>query len=157
MANRTNKPTDARNHQVGQDHDSVMPSSGRVQMPDNEIEPVEGPSINDKVKLEAFMHEPVDVMVSESSDENAEDLVTIYVGGVPQRFIRGKLQTVKRKFVEGLARAKPTRINTQEFTNNQGIRDVKIRRSTGLRYPFSVMHDPNPNGPAWLRKVLGEP
>ena len=155
MAGRRRR-VEAAEQQVGQDHDAIMPSSGQARMPETEIEKVDGPNWEDKAKFEQFMNEPVDVFVSEATDPNASPIVEIYVNGVVQRFLRGQQQTVKRKFVEGLARAKPTHVSTHEFTNTDGARDVRIRRNTGLRFPFSVMSDPNPNGPAWLKKVLAE-
>ena len=74
---------------------------------------------------------------------------------MPQRFIRGQKQTVKRKFVEVLARAR-------DVTYDQ---DIGVDRSTGeavqrmiprigLKYPFDVLEDPSPQGRAWLQALL---
>ncbi len=153
---RRRTPTHSEEQQVGQDHESTLKTEGNAEIPESEIEPVPGPRMEDKAALEQFMNEPVDVMINESTDPNADPMPTVFVNGTPQRFFRGRVQTVKRKYVEALARAKQTHVGTREFTNHEGALDVKITRSTGLRFPFSVMADANPNGPAWLKKVLAE-
>lgn len=104
----------------------------------------------------AFAEEKVDVIVHESTDPAAENIVEVFNNGVRQNFIRGQVQTVKRKFVEVLARAKSTGIQTQEYADNVGDRGVRIIRHSALRYPFSVMSDPSPKGAAWLKGILAE-
>jgi hypothetical protein len=44
----------------------------------------------------AFNEELIDVVVHESTEVNATPLVETYVNGVPQRFVRGQTQRVKR-------------------------------------------------------------
>lgn len=144
-------------HQTGQDQPSMMPATGSVSREDLEtsIETVYGPGFKEKADYEAFMHEEVDVEVHETTDENADPLPCVWVNGRPQRFHRGHTQTVKRKYVEGLARAKQTAISTREVMQD-GERAIRIDRHTGLRYPFSVVSDPNPLGRPWLKKILAE-
>lgn len=139
-------------------HDHVdVPVTGDVGViarPDREIVTADGIDMDYAAAL-AFNEELVDVVVHESTEPNASPLVDTYVNGVPQRFIRGQTQRVKRKFVEVLARAKQTGIKTVvDMSNGEPVN--RIHRHTGLRYPFSVQHDPNPNGAAWLRNILAQ-
>jgi len=117
---------------------------------------VDGPSINEYAKALAFMEEPVTVLVHEAATDNETPLVDVYVNGVAQYFIRGEPVTCKRKYVEGLCRAKPTHISTSVEERNSENPSNKVSRRSSLRYPFSVIEDKNPNGAAWLRKTLAE-
>ena len=101
--------------------------------------------------------EPVTVMVMESTDDNADQIVSVWVNGRVQNFIRGNPQTVRRCYVERLARAKKT-VYSQTLDERQGESAFNAMRARyGLRYPFSVIEDKNPNGAAWLRGILAEP
>lgn len=141
---------------VGQDKPLIIPTSGdigNIQRTDQQIEVVDGPSLGDYAAELAFNEEYVEVTVHETTDKNAAMLVDVYCNGVPQRFIRGQTQRVKRKFVEVLARAKQTRIKTEvEMRGNDPVN--KIVRTTGLRYPFRVDNDRNPKGQDWLKRIL---
>lgn len=101
-----------------------------------------------------FNEEIVEVLVHESTDENAENPIFTSCNGVPQYFYRGVPQQVRRKFVAILATVKEHGITTPEATQADGTRTMNIRRTSSLKYPFSVIHDPNPRGPEWLRALL---
>lgn len=105
----------------------------------------------------AFNEEIIEVMVHESTDENAENPIFTSCNGVPQYFYRGLPQQVRRKYVAILASCKEHNITTPEYTQNDGSRATAIRRTSSLKYPFSVIHDPNPRGPDWLRSLLKAP
>lgn len=109
------------------------------------------------VGAEAFYNEMVDIIVHESTDPAAVPIPQINVNGVNQFFLRGQKQAVKRKFVARLARMKQRRY-TQQIANDPASGNVIQRMvpHVGLRYPFSVINDPNPKGPAWLQKILSE-
>lgn len=104
-----------------------------------------------------FMNEMVTVLLHDSTDPNAEPIPSVSVNGVNQFFIRNRPQTVKRKFVAALARAKPTafsqHIHVEQATGNVVQR---MNPRTALKYPFSVINDPNPRGAAWLQSILGQ-
>lgn len=116
---------------------------------------MEDPHFKSYVDEMEFMEEQVVVRVHQSSDKNAEAIVTVWNDGKPQRFQRGVAQIVKRKYVEVLARAKPFSVSTPEGTDGNGNRNTSIKTQTGLLYPFE-MHDKNPLGQAWLQRVLQE-
>ena len=101
----------------------------------------------------AFNEEKVEIMVHESTDQNAEPIVHVAVNGVNQFFPRGTPVVCKRKFVEVLARAKETSMTTQTINTDRDVIN-RINKHTALRYPFSVIRDENPKGAAWLKSVL---
>lgn len=101
-----------------------------------------------------FNEEVIEVMVHETTDENAENPIFTACNGTPQYFYRGVPQQVKRKFVAILASCKEHTVSTPEYTQNDGSRATSIRRTSSLKYPFSVIHDPNPRGADWLRSLL---
>lgn len=149
------KRLDTTNEQVGQDGVAVLdPVEAKLIAP--KIEPVDGPNAMAMVDELAFMEEPVTVTVHTTKEKFEGPLVTISVNGRDQNFLRGQAITVKRKFVEGLARAKPVSFRNEEFVNGEGDKQFRYPASSGLRYPFQVDHDANPRGGPWLRKILAE-
>lgn len=130
-----------------------------------EIETVSGASKSVKGKggLSAhaqeliFNEEFVEVMLHESTDENAENPVFTSCNGVPQYFFRGVPQKVRRKYVAILASCKEHSVSTPEYTAGDGSRAMGIRRTSSLKYPFSIISDPNPRGAAWLKALLQAP
>lgn len=104
-----------------------------------------------------FNEEFIEVMLHESTDENAENPVFTSCNGVPQYFFRGVPQKVRRKYVAILASCKEHAVSTPEYTAGDGSRAMGIRRTSSLKYPFSVISDPNPRGAAWLKALLQAP
>lgn len=149
------KRLEAAEQQVGQGGIAMLAPTGPAVMEHPKIEPVEGPAALALVDELAFMEEMVAVTVHESTEEKPEMLVQIHVNGRTQLFPRGHQVTVKRKYVEGLARAKPVGYRSEEYTESDGGMAYRYPKSTGLRYPFSVDED-TPKGRAWLKKILAE-
>lgn len=132
-------------------------SLGRVITQDNSIDLPDGPLQSDYVKELAFMEEEVTVMVNETNDENEIPMVDIYVNGRVQYFPRGVAVKCRRKFLEGLVRSKPVNVRCQAVVPGAGQEPVnKVSRTTAIKYPFTVIEDKNPNGNAWLRKIMAE-
>ena len=104
-----------------------------------------------------FNEEFVEVMLHESTDENAENPVFTSCNGVPQYFFRGQPQRVRRKYVAILASCKEHSVSTPEYTAGDGSRAMGIKRTSSLKYPFSIISDPNPRGAAWLKALLQAP
>lgn len=155
---RPAKVIESQEQQIGQDTYVDMPTTGPLSgmvRTDQQIDLVTSPPQNDYLEALAFNEEPIDVMVHESTDRNAEPLVDIYVNGTVQRFMRGQVQTVKRKYVEVLARAKQTSIQTSIQQTNDEVFN-RINKHTALRYPFSIHRDPNPKGAAWIKSILAQ-
>ena len=103
----------------------------------------------------AFMEEEMTVMVQETSDENAENPVTIGCNGTFKQFFRGQPIVAKRKFVDGLI-VKSGRVSTPEYINGAGERARSIRQQSAHRFPFMVIKDNSPKGAAWLSQRLSE-
>lgn len=152
------KIIDATDNQIGQEGIVTLSSTGDAKdaLEKPEIQVVDGPEWKDKAALLAFMEEPVTVVVHTSSDKYAVQIPEIWVDGRVQRFLRGEEIVVKRKFVEGLARAKLDSYQNQEYTDENGDRNFRYPKSVALKYPFAVTRDENPRGAAWLKKVLAE-
>jgi len=104
---------------------------------------------------EAFMNELVTVMVHSTTDENQPNHVVVNCNGMNQPLIRGVPTTVKRKYVEILARMKETKY-TQVTRNPSAPDQIDMVARHGLSYPFDLVEDLNPRGRAWLQNVLAE-
>lgn len=141
---------------VGQDNPRDLPTEGPAEIEPALIEPVYGPDWKSKADLLQFMEEPVEVMVHETTDKNAELIVQSWNGGRSQFFIRGQPQICKRKFVEVLARSKITAYRQEHYKDDNGADAIRNIPMTALRYPFSVIRDNNPRGADWLRAILSE-
>lgn len=107
----------------------------------------------------AFMEEEIEVMVQETSDENAENPITVGNNGIFKQFFRGVPTVTKRKFVDSLI-VKTGRVTTPEV-QIQGVkggseRSFTIRQQSAHKYPFMVIQDRNPKGPEWLKRRLAE-
>jgi hypothetical protein len=109
------------------------------------------------VNTEAFFNEMLDIVVHETTDPTGIPIPQVNVNGRNQFFLRGQKQKVRRVFVARLARMKQRRY-TQSIQMDPSSGNViqKMIPHVGLRFPFSVIHDPNPNGPAWLQQILSE-
>lgn len=111
----------------------------------------------DKLK---FLEEKVTIILAEGQEKNAETHVFLAVNGVgpgPDGLPwvpRNKEITIARKYLEVLARARGVRYKSVEATNNDGERTIENRASSSQRYPFTVLHDPNPRGRDWLRNLM---
>jgi len=147
--------TDTQEMQVGQD--------GVASFEDDELVHVEQRTLDDpamlaKLQTEQFMNEPVKVHILDVAEEHADVGFTVWVNGDPMTFIRNNEYTVKRKFVEGLARAKKTSYgNALRVDQQTGLQSYVWPSKTGLRYPFAVVEDKNPRGKTWLEAVLRQP
>jgi len=105
---------------------------------------------------ELFMNEMVTVLVHSSTDENQSPHVILNCNGTNQPIMRGVPTTVRRKYVEILARMKETKYS--QVTRNPAAPDqIDMIARHGLAYPFELMEDANPRGRAWLTNVMAEP
>jgi hypothetical protein len=143
---------------AGRDGEAKLEASkGEV----NLIKPIMGdvndPLIAEKIAMEAFMREIVTVEIHDTNEENAQLVFEITVNGIKELFHRGEQKKVKRCFVEGLARARPVNFACVEYTQDDGTRAFKYPSRQGLRFPFSVVDDPNKMGKDWLRHVMKQP
>ena len=146
-----------------EDHDVGRQGTRRFVEGEASLEPVNEQSLDEGVfdehaKMLMFMAEPVTVEIHEVADEHAEQGFVIMVNGENEVFRRGEIKTVKRYFVEGLARARKTGYrNVEQINPHTGVREFVYPSMTGLRYPFSVTDDRNPRGRDWLKHTLRQP
>lgn len=153
------KPLDSDNY----DSPNPAPITSDIYVPDQpEIQIITGATgeakgqggLSAHAQELAFNEEYVEVMVSESTDENAEQMIFTACNGIPQYFKRGQVQRVRRKYVAILASCKEHNMQTPEATARDGSRIINITRTSSLKYPFMVVSDPNPRGGAWLKSLL---
>lgn len=101
-----------------------------------------------------FLEEPVVVHIHTTNEKFAQVVFSIEVNGDKEIFIRGKRKVVARKFIAGLARARPIHYENEEYTNSKGDRAARYNPHRGLRFQFSVERDDNPKGGPWLKDLL---
>jgi hypothetical protein len=136
-------------------------ASGMVADVDGEIE-VSKASMDDAWTRQhtadlAFNEDMLMIAIHEASEKNADQIFEVMVNGRSQLFQRGREYSVARKFVETLARAKPVTYRNEEYVAMDGTRSVRWPTHRGLRYSFSVLHDPHPRGADWLKSILSQP
>jgi hypothetical protein len=110
-----------------------------------------------KNKMEALQFNEQELLVY-IQDGQEDRVFSITVSGEECIFVKGRKHIAKRKFVEGLARAKPLHYSNELLKDAQGNDFYQHRESEQLRYPFSVEKDPAGDfGRAWLQRILKEP
>ena len=130
--------------------------AGEIELSDDQsVEPVVASELGQGVEEEAFMNEPVTVLLAETTDENLNPMPVLSVNGTCQPLLRGVPTVIKRKYVEVLARCKETKYN-QRTANPMEPDRIEMVARTALSYPFQVIDDKNPKGATWLRAVLAE-
>lgn len=115
----------------------------------------------------AFMEEPVMIRIEEnSSSDFPETHVPVQVNGRGAEVLNngkwmeitwlpiGVAMTIKRKFVEVLARSKSDAIRTQHEDATVERPTNKINRRTKANYPLSILQDNNPRGHEWLSRIM---
>ncbi len=158
MSVTPNKPLEAGAQKIGQKIALDIPTTGPARIePESDLEVIDRPVPNTKLELLKFMEEPVTVIVDKSANKTDSPIVEVWNGGIRQVFVRGMKQTVKRKFIEVLARAREIHFDEQVYVD-KGTHEAVNRMipMIGLRYPFRVIEDGNPNGAAWLENLLQE-
>lgn len=147
---------DTDNLQIGQASSATLPEFGE----DSEIaigggESPDGPTFSDYAAALAFMEEPVTIVVGGTGSKDDELLIQCSCNGSNQFVIRGKEQTIKRKYLESLVRGKPvavsTRIEGKESDNPTNF----IDQSYSLKNPISIRRD-SAKGMAWFEKICAE-
>ena len=146
---------------VGQDNPRMLKSTGPAAeaLEPPLIEPVDRPldSLDpEKLAMLKFMDDSVTVHIHSTTNKEDEQIFEFFNNGRREVFRRNEKKTVKRYFVDMLARAKITTYTQETVVDSAGVKQIKNIPHTGLRYPFSVINDPHPLGPSWLNAVLAE-
>jgi hypothetical protein len=108
-----------------------------------------------KKELEAFMNEKLVVMVFPDPREGELRAIRVDVNNHYQIFPRGAQVKCKRKYVEALSRCVRTTYE-QKLVDPSDLTSHRMFPTTTMFYPFSVIHDPNPMGAEWLKRILAE-
>lgn len=108
------------------------------------------------LEMEAFMAQPIDVMLMEPSDENEPFFAQLTVNGVCRMVPRdGNIHTIPRAHVEALCNAKPQRVTQRKVVAIDGSMGYVEDKKTSLSYPFSVVSDPaGARGAEWLKSKI---
>lgn len=102
----------------------------------------------------AFNEEVLTIRLERSSEKNPPKFHDFHVNGVSEWVPVGVPHKLKRKFVEVIARAQPYDVQT-EVVEEHGMDPMnRVLRNARMKYPFSVIHDPNPRGFDWLTKLM---
>jgi hypothetical protein len=119
------------------------------------IDPIKGDVNDDYVKTLAFMEEPMEIILLESSDPNAPNPVIVGNNGMFQTFFRGVPTKTKRKFVDCLI-VKSGRVTTPKVRNGAGEDAYAIHQHSAHAYPFTVVSDQNPMGAEWIKRRMAD-
>jgi len=148
-----NKEKDASQMHLGQTPDLIL-KDGEVAAGGIDVIPVTKPMNSDYLDELKFMEEPVTVMIYEGADQNDELRVPVGNNGNFLWLDRGKMHTIKRKFLDSLI-VRKTNISTPEYIDGSGARAFRIVQRSALKYPFTVTND-TPKGVEWLQRRLAE-
>jgi len=121
---------------------------------DPQIEIVDSVADPEKIANLAFMEEMVEVQVHTTSDKGAEQIFEIIVNGKRELFVRGETKTVARKFINVMANAREDKLEQIKERDAAGTLVFKNVFRSVMKYPFSIVNDPNPIGRAWISAVM---
>ena len=151
---------DTEEQEVVQGAPRVMKAEGKAKdalEPPKIVEAAQGPIADEWALNMAFNREKVTIRVAESTDQNAEKIITVWNNGEPMHFPRGQEVTCERRFVETLMRARETRYTQKAMLDDVGkVKEYQNIPRTALKYDFSVVRDDNPIGSAWLKAVMAQ-
>lgn len=121
--------------------------------------PEEGSEVAIDIKLDefdelAFNEEVMTIRLERSQNNDVNYPVTVTVNGEQIDIPVGVPVKLKRKFVSVLAFCKQTKLSTPNVKIGEETSNNMLYRNSFQRYPFSVIHDPNPRGFDWLTKLL---
>ena len=123
---------------------------------DQSIETPASTEFSREMQEEKFMNEPVTILLAETSDENARPYADFSVNGRTMPILRGVPTTVRRMFVEAIARCKETKSSQKTYNPMEPDRITLVERTVPV-FPMEILEDKNPKGRAWLNAVLAEP
>jgi hypothetical protein len=104
----------------------------------------------------AFNEEPIEIRLEPRQERNAPRVQDVSVNGDRRWLPIGVPIRIQRKFVEVMARAQPYGVETDVGNATVDNPHNIIHKRPFRAVPFSVLHDPNPRGAAWLNKISFE-
>lgn len=129
----------------------------KIETNESTIDSIATSDLGTVAREEAFMHEPVVIMIMATTDANAPPYADLSVNGQKVVVRRNQKTTILRKHLEVLARMKETRW-VQEVPEgwNGAVGMETLRGHSANVYPFTVLKDENPLGGEWLEHILAE-
>jgi len=151
------KEVEVPNLHMGQPPIVDIPVTGDLKR--GEVQEIEtfrpGIDFADKAAQLAFNEEVMEIVISESTDPNADNPVMLGVNGKVQWVVRGQRTHIRRKYVARLATARPVGFTQAMHTDPAtGFVSQQMVPHAALRYPFVVTNDPNPGGREWLENLM---
>lgn len=165
---RAARETHTDDLQIGQAPDVIIPATGPIEHVGEVVEPLDQPLESDYNKALLFNEEYVTVQFNPSTDKNPARHIFCQVNGRgAEVMVEGRPMiltylpigpqiTMKRKYLEVLARAKPDNVTTNVVEHPGQDPLNLIQRHTSMKYPFSILHDPNPKGGEWISRLLAD-
>lgn len=102
----------------------------------------------------AFNEEVLTIRLERSAERNPPPAKDFHVNGQTEWVPFGVPYRLKRKFVEVIARSQPYDVQTEVVETHGQDPMNRVIRTSRTKFPFSVIHDPNPRGFDWLTKLL---
>lgn len=112
-----------------------------------------------------FNEEPVTIRIEPSSAPHAPNAYPIWVNGKgAEVLVNGKWMefiylpvnqelVIKRKYLAVMVTTKTDTVHTRVQEPDGQDPTNRIDRLTSAVHTFSIIHDPNPRGPEWLREL----
>jgi hypothetical protein len=107
-------------------------------------------------EMEAFMQERLVIVVHKGTDKNASPRVPVGLNGEKVWLPRDVPIKLPRRLVAVLAQSQEATFDTVDNPDPSADEGKIIKRRNGQTAPFAVLHDPNPRGAHWLRRVTKE-
>ena len=148
MPRMSRKEVDSRNYE-GQVREAVEGVDGLDVEP---IQVVDGPEPIKEAEALIFAEDKLTILIHQSPEKYPEDPVQVGVNGRTCFIKRGQKTIVPRKYVERLLRAQADNVE-QDISAREEKDFNKLTIRPTQRYPLSVLHDPHPNGSAWLQQI----
>jgi len=122
--------------------------------PPIEVAPVDVMRNTGVLDREKFMAEVLRVFLHEPQTDDEPRFCFVGVNGHQMWLERGREYQMRRFHVAVLAQAKSGRVRQRRNIAPDGSQSYVNTEMLTLSFPFTVLEDPNPRGPAWLRETL---
>jgi hypothetical protein len=150
------KEVNTEDFNIPQPSPIVLTADGPIVREPEEIVALDAPLENDYAAALAFMEEKITIIVNPSSEKFAQKLIDVGVNGRAEWIEVGKMTRIARKYVEVLARTRPTDIQTKHDDATAETPNNTVVRFSRVKHPFSVVGDTSPRGQEWLARLMAE-
>lgn len=130
-----------QNHEI-EAHSSI--ATADIERPDLIMvtdDTLQSPHVQEYIKDSQFMEDQVAFLIGDTTDQNAERIVSCGVNGERKDFERGKEYRAARKFIDSLIK-KNTNVKTVQYKDDDGVDQTRFVTNAALVYPISIISDP---------------